>query len=181
LHECRILLSERNRSAGETRNGHGAMSGLSLKCASNTKSIGPSAFAVRRPRASSVTDRRMGGAKRYPSKPAQKMMGFACALPILRSLKFLPLLAPSRARTARSNCCSVKTLIAIPARSRSSTLCESSAPAAILSAVRIHWRCRCPSRAQEPGYGRFAFLQVNSRKGVQKNGVHQCWHEPCIG
>ena len=38
---------------------------------------------------------------------------------------------------AIQRCCSVKTVTAIPARSRSSTLCESSTPALTLSAVCI--------------------------------------------
>jgi hypothetical protein len=72
------------------------------------------------------------------------VMGFAALYPSYEVFAGLHR-APKR---GTQNCCSVKTVTAIPARSRSSTLCESSAPAPTLSAVCIHWRCRYSSRAK---------------------------------
>jgi hypothetical protein len=157
------------------------MSGLSLKCASKTKAIG--SFEFGRSLALRVCPIcRMGGAQRCQSMAACDGDGFRCALPILRSDEVYDfcLRASLRAKAAQQNCCSVKTVMAIPAHSRSSTFCESSTPASTLTAVCIHWRCRCPCRAQKRGYGRFAFCRAIRLKGVQKNGVHRCWHELCI-
>ena len=64
-------------------------------------------------------------------------MGFAALYPSYEV--FAAITAPKH---GTQNCCSVKTVTAIPARSRSSTLCKSSTPAPTLSAICIHWRCR---------------------------------------
>jgi hypothetical protein len=76
------------------------------------------------------------------------VMGFASLYPSYEGLS-----------TAIQNCCSVKTVVAIPARSRSSTLCESYTPDTTLSAIRIPRRCRYPSRA----------------KSTATEGLRSCW------
>ena len=81
------------------------MSGLSLKCASKTKSIGPSEFA-RSPPSLFERARFVGWVERLVRRSSTSeggsdvnqwlpgtVMGFARALPILRSVRFLPLLA----------------------------------------------------------------------------------------
>ena len=82
---------------------------------------------------------------------------------------------------AIQHCCRVKTPIAIPAHSRSSTLCESSMPAVTLIAVRIHRRCRCPCRAKSTATEGLRICWSIRVGSVQKNGGHRCWHKACIG
>jgi hypothetical protein len=167
-------------------------SGLSLKCVlrrnqsdnPNFAASSPSLFECaqfvgwveRLVRRSSTSE---GGSDSHQS--ARDGDGFRLALPILRSARFLPASVIANPGGAIQNCCSVKTVTTIPARSRSSTLCESTMPAPTLSAVSIHWRCWYPARAKKHGYGRAASLQLNSGRERPKNSVHQCWHEPCIG
>ena len=169
------------------------MSGLSLKCASRTKSIGQSEFAASSPslferaqfvgwverlvRRSSTSE---GGSDVNQLLPGT-VMGFAALYPSCEVCDFCPRASSRTQAGAIQNCCSVKTVTAIPARSRSSTLCKSSMPAPTLSAVCIPWRCWCPSRAKSTATEGLRICRSIRVGSVQKNSVHQCWHEPCIG
>jgi len=157
------------------------MSGLSLKCVLNRRSIGRSEFGGSRPRASSVPACRMGGAQRYPSTTARDNDGFRCALPILRSVRFLPATS-SRARAAQSS-----TVAALrqssPFRSGPVVLRFANRPRPFLfsSQFAFHWRCRCPSRAKSTATEGLRICWSIRVGSVQKNGGHRCWHKACIG
>ena len=152
-----MLLEGGNRSARGTRNQHGAMSRLSLKCASRTKSIGPSEFAASPP---SLFERAqfVGWVERLVRRSSTSEGGSDVN-------QFRP---GCRRHTApkhcNQHCCSVKTVLAIPPRSRSSTLCESSTPAPILTAVCISLALLVSVPRKKHGYGRVAYLLVNSRR-----------------
>jgi hypothetical protein len=157
------------------------MSRLSPKCASRTKSTRQSEFAAdasaaslrvrpicRMVERSDVNQLLPGTVMGFASAFARRATADKSLYPSYEMCDFCRCWRHRESRRRNQNCCSVKTVMAIPARSRSSTLCESSMPAPTLTAVRILRHCRYPSRANKHGYGRVAYLQVNSRKGASK-------------
>ena len=154
------------------------MSGLSLKCASKTKSIARSEFARSlAPRACPIC--RMGRAQRNPSMAARDGDGFRFALPILRR-RFL--LASVNARPDGA----LQTVAALrqsrPFRRAPVVLRFANRPRPPLRSPQFAFTGVAGVRAahNSTAAAGLLFCRAIRLKGVQKNGVHRCWHELCI-
>ena len=175
MHYCRILTAERNRSARETRNGQGAMSGLSLKCVLNTRSIGRSEFAHSLFECAPL----VGWVERSDTHHASReVMGFAGAVPILRSVRLLP---------AASSPALSSTVAALrhpsPFRRTAVVLRFANRPWPPLLSLQFAFTGVAGVRpAQTARLRKGLRICWSIRVGsVQKNGGHRCWHKACIG
>src|SRR5436190_5214672 len=104
----------------------------------------------------------MGGAERYPSIAARHGDGFRSALPILRSIRFLPLLASLLSRPSMA----IRTVAALrqswPFRHGPVVLRFANRPRPPLLSPQFAFPGIAGSRPRKKrGYGRVASLQVN--------------------
>ena len=165
------------------------MSRLSLKCASRTKSIGPSEFAASPPslferaqfvgwverlvRRSSTSE---GGSDVNQFRPGT-VMGFATLSHPTKWLAGVIL----RLSTAISTVAALRQCSPFRRGPVVLRFANRLCPLLFSPQFAFPWRFWCPSRAKSTATEGLRICWSIRVGSVQKNGVHRCWHKPCIG